>query len=108
VPNGASVDRVSSNRLPSRENSVIKLLHFFYCNGRGARYHVSVPAPQLTEIEARLVAILRGPKLSDRRVCEQLGITHEESIQLHRTLRDKLGVNLHREGLRDFVRRNKL
>lgn len=60
----------------------------------------------MTPVEAKLVALLRGPKLSDLKTREALGISHDECIRLHHDLRTKLGVNIHRESLRDFVRRH--
>jgi hypothetical protein len=59
----------------------------------------------LTTQETELVAILRGPKLSDKRVREQLGLTHDDAIRLFHTTRTKLGSDAGRESLRDAVRR---
>lgn len=62
--------------------------------------------PDLTPKETELVARLRrGPKLSDARMRDALGIDHEAALRLHHTLRTKLGVDPARENLRTAVRR---
>jgi hypothetical protein len=59
----------------------------------------------LTAQETALVAILRDRKVSDKRIREQLGITHDDAIRLFHTTRTKLGSDPGRETLRDAVRR---
>jgi hypothetical protein len=59
----------------------------------------------LTPLEAQLIALLRGPKLSDTMTRSILGVTQEEAIRLHHKLRTKLGVPAPGTSLRDFVRK---
>jgi predicted transcriptional regulator len=59
----------------------------------------------LTPNERRLVDLLRGPRLSDKRIREALGLTGDACTRLHHNLRAKLGVTSLNEGLRDFIRR---
>jgi hypothetical protein len=60
---------------------------------------------ELTPTEIKLVALLRGPKLSDKKTRAALGLTQEQSIRLHHELRTKLGVTKPGASLRDFVRK---
>jgi hypothetical protein len=59
----------------------------------------------LTAQETALVALLRGPKMSDRQVSDRLGLSHGDAIRLFHTTRTKLGSDAARESLRDAVRR---
>lgn len=60
----------------------------------------------VTVAETQLLALLRGPKMSDKQISATLGLTQGEAIALFHGLRVKLGVDGTRESLRDFVKRH--
>ena len=59
----------------------------------------------LTTLERALVAALRGPKLSESRLCAALGVDRGQLIRLVASTKAALGVDTtSNTTLRDFVR----